>query len=321
MKRVLMVFLLLAAATTTFGKSEPLPTGLVAEIVGPDTGMFYDPSEPGSGLMLQRLGDGRYFGIYATYDPSGEPSWVSFGGAFEAAADVVTAASVGGIEGTVIEHRGGSCHACTYQPANAVDTADPIVLTFQSPSRAIVTYQGVSRTMDAANSTTSKLAAGGDQRRLTGQWDTTIRVPDASGVMQTHRGKVEFFAVPLNNLRDRDVPAQGRYVYGVLCLGTAMCEHAYPRLGATSPQTNGLDLRRLIFEWDANSRSGALKTYSIDALPTGTWVEVADAASGTLNLSGLRLSGLIAVGSGTNRVTGTIEMVFEWPWFGLPPAQ
>lgn len=62
---------------TTIEAGRPDPTATLSH---PETGWFWNPDEPGSGLHVETQGDKAFFGLF-TYDSSGNPIWVYATGA------------------------------------------------------------------------------------------------------------------------------------------------------------------------------------------------------------------------------------------------
>lgn len=114
----------------------PQPGGGAAPLAfTPATGLWWNPSESGSGYNIQ-VQRGRLVATVYSYAPTGEPVWYLAVGPLTNAGGAVVAT------GTLDRYRGGQCASCTYQPPSMTGDDGAITFTFASPTAATVQLPG-----------------------------------------------------------------------------------------------------------------------------------------------------------------------------------
>lgn len=296
--------------------------GVVA-LLTPQSGLYYPTSEPGQGVVLENLGNGRFFGAYLGYDAAGAPTWISFSGAFEPSTDreVLAGAPLGELEAFRLKVSAGSCFTCPYTaPAIATSTVPDLRIEFLTPTQIQVTMDGVTKRMSLPDHTIAKGTPTATTqhdnpmlRKLTGIWTMRLR-QTIDGQTVTKQGRVVLFAVPLSApLAEREQQANNQFVYGIYCNDPACDAEVMPVL--TAGAASGESVRPIVF-WNATSRSGQLKVFTQADAPSGVWIEQPSAAIATMMQNGSTLSGIAtALGNQGGRQDITLDLTPGSLWF------
>jgi hypothetical protein len=114
----------------------PQPGGGAAPLAfTPVTGLWWNPSESGSGYNIQ-VQRGVLVATMYSYASTGDPVWYLAVGPLANAGDAVVAA------GTLDKYRGGQCASCMYQRPSVTGNDGTITFTFTSPNTATVQLPG-----------------------------------------------------------------------------------------------------------------------------------------------------------------------------------
>ena len=114
----------------------PEPGGGAAPLAfTPATGLWWNPSESGSGYNIQ-VQHGMLVVTMYSYTPGGDPIWyLGVGKMANAGAGVAGA-------GTLDKFRGGQCASCMYTPPSVTGNDGAFTITFTSPNAATVRLPG-----------------------------------------------------------------------------------------------------------------------------------------------------------------------------------
>ncbi|HEX7272691.1 MAG TPA: hypothetical protein VF420_11135 [Casimicrobiaceae bacterium] len=114
----------------------PQPGGGAAPLAfTPVTGLWWNPSESGSGYNVEVQQDVLVVTVYS-YSTSGDPLWYIVVGRMLNAGSGVAAT------GTLDKFRGGQCASCMYQPPAAMGNDGSITIDFSSPNSATLQLPG-----------------------------------------------------------------------------------------------------------------------------------------------------------------------------------
>jgi hypothetical protein len=116
-----------------------LLTGLLwlapARAYTPESGVWWNPAEPGTGVLLE-IQDNFLFAAAYTYDSAGRPTWYTTAGFLDGNARFT---------GVLDAFSGGNCHGCPYRPNREnLGAGGPISIVFNGsdPTRATLTWGG-----------------------------------------------------------------------------------------------------------------------------------------------------------------------------------
>lgn len=112
--------------TTTFEVSGLPPEPIANANPYPETGLWYNPDESGTGFDLE-FQNGIIAGHYFGYDANGEPEWFMVSGTL---IQSMTPGVIWELETDPNRYTGGNCFGCAYQKPNAPDLLAPIKFEF-----------------------------------------------------------------------------------------------------------------------------------------------------------------------------------------------
>lgn len=122
------LFPLLLTATAAYGH------GPIVEIIEPERGWWYNPSEPGYGFNIELQNDQLLVGLFI-YDAERRPTWYNAFGLYDNVQ--------GTFSGPLIAFSGGPCVGCDYSAANATEASPgTLELTFQNAVTGSATLSG-----------------------------------------------------------------------------------------------------------------------------------------------------------------------------------
>lgn len=106
---------------------------LPASAVRPETGIWWNPAEPGRGFVLEY---GQGFTAFSAffYADDGRADWATFAARYDG--------SVPRIEGALTQFGGGQALLAPFRPAQAAASPGSASIRFDSPSRATVVWPG-----------------------------------------------------------------------------------------------------------------------------------------------------------------------------------
>ncbi len=125
----------LLTAYTIPGPLAPPDGGPTPLAFTPTTGLWWNPSESGSGYNIQVQHGVLVMTMYS-YASGGDPMWYLAVGPLTNAGGGVTAT------GTLDKFRGGQCASCTYQMPSMMGNDGAVIFNFTSPSMATVLLPG-----------------------------------------------------------------------------------------------------------------------------------------------------------------------------------
>jgi len=114
----------------------PQPGGGAAPLAfTPATGLWWNPSESGSGYNIQ-VQRGVLVATVYSYTSAGDPLW------YLAVAPLTNAGGAVVATGTLDRYRGGQCASCAYQRPSVTGNDGAVTFTFTSPASATVQLPG-----------------------------------------------------------------------------------------------------------------------------------------------------------------------------------
>jgi hypothetical protein len=125
----------------------------------PETGFYWNPAEPGSGIAIE-IQDNILFLAGYVYDTQGNATWVTSAGA------------IGGnstYNGTLDQFRGGQCIGCAYTANFRTGSAGPVAINWSTETRATFTWGGRTFPIERFN-----YALGDKQQIMLGEWQVVL---------------------------------------------------------------------------------------------------------------------------------------------------
>lgn len=274
----------------------------------PVDGGYHDPQKPGSALFLQDVGKGRYFGVMASYDASGEPQWTSFVTSFREAHDGVQQITMATASAQPQKTRNGTCVGCAgYAAPVYADEGGVVNITALSPNAVEVEVNGVKSTMI--------------RQFPPPPGDTVPGRADIGGIFHVEvwvegtllaEGQVHAFGVPMSHpLAQIEDHENGIGVNGLYCFDRACGEELQPIFEANVESPESVRVRPIVV-WDRGKQKITIKSMKqIEASPSANWLEVANGFEAELwQTSRETYSGRGVVDAGNGPAQAVVEVEF-----------
>ena len=201
--------------------------------IGPYTGMYYDPTQAGSGLNVDVGPGGMLFITFETYDAAGnqvnlitQPTYAP-----STEADLITSGVIGRASATFYQASGGQCPGCAYRPAQLTPTTLTADFVWNSPRHVTMTFGAYTYHFDATN-----YEGRDDEEFLAGTWalafvndDSVYAGEPATGKLATELAIVTIAAAPFGMAQlvrdpassaDVQLPPAGAHLYTIDCTGS-----------------------------------------------------------------------------------------------------
>ena len=153
MRRAIHAFLLSLLALASSG----------ALAMWPDSGWYWNPTEPGRGIAIEVQDDKMFLAIY-TYDSGGAPVYYYSAGPMSDDRTYV---------GDLFRTSNGQCIGCTFRPATSTPVGT-VVVSFSAPELATVTALGTTLAVQRFDFSNTNLF---NPQALYGEWATTEGEP------------------------------------------------------------------------------------------------------------------------------------------------
>lgn len=186
-----------------------------ASAMSPESGIWWNPNESGSGYVIEIQDNVLSFTTYG-YETTGVPLWVYSAGPMTGDNQY---------SGTLLKSGGGQCLTCNYQAPTSSTAAGSVQLLFDSPSTATLTLNGtrvtrIQRFAFAVNEATPYKLMG-DWSFIIGSFNSPIYSGERLGFSSTFINSDGFLMASGSRLGSSPNSAIGRRSARFFCWSSA----------------------------------------------------------------------------------------------------